>query len=119
MAMKRIGNLYQNICSIENLEVADILASRDIEPPAQNGFVGDKIKIERILNREIIIHKWEIKPSDYTKECLYMQIELKQVRYVAWTGSKYLIETIKKIPADKFPVITTIEKKEDDSYQFT
>lgn len=48
-----------------------------------------------------------------------MQIEIKGIKYVAWTGSRYLRETIQKVPAENFPLITTIEKKEDDSYQFT
>jgi rRNA-processing protein FCF1 len=91
----------------------------NITPIEGNGFIGDKIKIDRILNREIIVHKFEVKASKYTDECLYMQVEIKGIKYVAWTGSKYLRQTIRQIPADKFPFITTIEKKEDDSYQFT
>jgi len=48
-----------------------------------------------------------------------MQIEHKGETRLAWTSSKFLMTTIRKVPEDKFPLITTIEEKEDGSYQFT
>lgn len=72
------------------------------------GFVGDKIKAKKILNKTITVHSWEIKPSKYTGDCLYLQIELDGTKHVVFSSSKVLMDTIKKIPATDFPFETTI-----------
>ena len=84
------------------------------------GFVGDKMKIERIFNRPILIHKFEIRPSKFDDgKRLDMQIEINGTMYLTWTGSFALMDTIKKVPDDAFPIETTIIKKENGSYAFT
>ena len=78
--------------------------------PPEPGFAGDKIKMNRILNREIIIHKFRVVPSKF-ESCglrLDMQIEINGEKHVAWCSSKGLIETIRQIPEDSFPFKTTI-----------
>jgi len=88
--------------------------------PPEPGFAGDKIKMNRILNREIIIHKFKIVPSKF-ESCgvrLDMQIELNGEKHIAWCSSKALIETSKQIPAEAFPFKTTIVV-DSERYLFT
>lgn len=89
--------------------------------PASKSFVGDKIKIERVLNREIIIHDFKIEDSKYErgcKKCLHLQISIADTKHVVFTGSAVLMELIEKVPEDYFPFSTTI-KKENDRFEFT
>jgi hypothetical protein len=84
----------------------------NIKPVIEN-FTGDKIKIEKILNQEIIVSKYKIVPSKYEGSRLDLQIEFKGEQRVAWTTAKYLIQTIEKIPDDCFPFKTTIVKVDE------
>ncbi len=92
-----------------------------IAPVIQN-FVGDKIKIERILNREITLIGYRIEQSKFTEKgngkCLHLQIQLGEVKYVVFTGSTVLMETIQKVSKDDLPFKTTIVKQ-DDHFEFT
>lgn len=81
-------------------------------------FMGDKIKMDRILNREIVVHDFRIEDSKYTEKCLYMQISIGQTKHVVFTGSKNLRETIQQIPKDGFPFTTTIIR-EAEYFTFT
>lgn len=42
-----------------------------------------------------------------------MQIKIAESNYVVFTGAIFLAQTLKMIPADKFPFITTIIEKEE------
>jgi hypothetical protein len=66
------------------------------------------------------VHRFEIKPSkqDAGGECLYLQIVVNNERRVLFTGSKYLIDAIKQVPAGNFPFSTTIIN-DNDRYLFT
>jgi len=90
--------------------------------PAKQGLEGDKIKIDRIVNREIIIHKYDIKPSKFAdkgnKECLYIQIELSGNQHVVFTGSGILMDMIKKVKPEQFPFKTTIVR-DNERFIFT
>lgn len=85
-------------------------------------FTGDKIKIERVLNREIIIYAFRIEKSKLEKvgaeNCLHLQIGIGEVKYVIFTSGKYLMEAIRQIPMQEFPVTTTIAKV-NDHFEFT
>lgn len=84
-----------------------------------NGFVGDKVKISKILNREIIVHTFKIDDSKFnTGKCLCIQIELNSTKHVVFTGSTMLAEAIKQVPKEGFPFKTTIVS-ENDMYVFT
>ena len=96
----------------------------DIKAP-EKGFEGDKIRIERVLNREISVLAYKIQESkiDEFKEkgasmCLHLQISLNGVMYVIFTSSVYLMIDIKQVPEDKFPFLTTIIK-ENQRLKFT
>lgn len=105
---------------LNKLLMATSFKDLNIEPIEETGFKGDKIKMDRILNRQILIHKFEIKPSKFDDgKRLDLQIELNGTLHVTWTGSNNLMTTIKKIPDTAFPVETTIEKKDNGSYAFT
>jgi ribosomal protein L31 len=77
--------------------------------PKQQGFIGDKIKLTKILNREIIVHQFKIEQSKYKDgKCLHLQIEVNENKHVLFTGSKTLIDMILEVPKENFPFKTTI-----------
>lgn len=84
------------------------------------GFIGDKIKIDRILNKTITVHDYKIDKSKFEGkgQCLHMQVEVDGSKRVIFTGSVGLIEVIDKIPKTGFPFQTTIIK-DNERYQFT
>lgn len=83
----------------------------------KQGFVGNKIKINKILNKEIIVHKFKVIPSKFDSgKCLNLQIEVDGTKHVLFTGSGNLIGIIEKIDADHFPFKTTIIEENDCFY---
>lgn len=87
-----------------------------IEP---NAFIGDKIKITKVLNREIVVHNFKIQNSKFNDgSCLCLQIEINTSKHVIFTGSSKLAESIKQVPLEGFPFTTTIIQ-ENEMYQFT
>lgn len=86
---------------------------------SSKGFLGDKIKIQKILNREIIVHHYIIGDSKVFKgKCLQLQISLNETKHVLFTGSSGLLEAITQVPDSAFPFTTTIIE-ENDRYIFT
>ena len=90
---------------------------------SSKGFEGDKIKIAKILGREIIVHYFKIEDSKCFKDrgtgkCLHLQISLNDEKYIVFTGSSGLIEAIQLVPENKFPFSTIIIQK-NDRYKFT
>lgn len=85
----------------------------------KTGLIGDKIKVERLLDKEIEVERYQIEPSKHFKgDCLHMQIKKGEDRFVAFTSGTILINMIKQIPLDKFPFKTVI-RKENDRYKFS
>lgn len=87
--------------------------------PKNQGFVGDKIKMMKIINQEITVLDFRIDNSKYenSKICLHLQIKYKGEFYVLFTGSKVLINMIEQVPKSDFPFITTIIKQ-GEAFQF-
>ena len=86
-------------------------------------FVGDKIKMSKILNREIVVHDYKLGDSKVfldrgTGKCLQLQITVNEEKHILFTSSSGLIEAIQQVPADDFPFATTIIQ-EDERYKFT
>jgi hypothetical protein len=86
-------------------------------------FEGDKIKMSKILNKEIIIHDFRIEDSKCfqdrgTGKCLYLQITFNDEKRIVFTSSGYLIEAIQQIPEEGFPFATTIIQ-ENERFIFT
>ncbi len=86
------------------------------------GFTGDKMKIERILNREIIVEDYKIEPSKFIEKGLTnrlcIQFKIGESQHILFTSSIVLTETLKKISKDKFPFKTTIVRQ-DQRFEFT
>ena len=89
--------------------------------PCVVGFIGDKIKIERILNRAITVHDYKIADSKYDNgngKCLHLQIAIGEIKHVVFTGSSVLMDIIQKVSKDDMPFSTTIVK-ENERFEFT
>lgn len=90
-------------------------------PP--RGFIGDKLKITTVLNKEIIIHDFKLENSKIyttrgTCKCLCLQISLNGEKHVVFTSSSGLINTIIQIEKNQFPFTTTIIK-DDERFIFS
>ena len=71
---------------------------------------GDKIKIDNILGKEIIVKKYKIGNSRFNDgKLLTLQFELDRKEYIIFTGSSVLIEQSEKYK-NKMPFIAKIEK---------
>ena len=82
-------------------------------------FIGDKIKISKILNRQITVHAYKIEASKHFKnERLDLQIDVNGTKHICFTGSTKLLEQIQQVPQSGFPFETTIVE-ENDMYLFT
>lgn len=88
--------------------------------PKITTFIGDKIKIDRILNTEIIIHDYKIEDSKKKlgTKLLTLQIERNQTKNIIFTGSNVLMDMISQVPKEKLPIRTTIIK-DNERYEFT
>ena len=94
----------------------------DIKDPCK-GFEGEKIKMSRILNREIIVYDFKLEDSKLFKEkgsgkCLYLQISVNNEKHIVFTGAGGLIESILQVSRDLFPFATTIVK-DNERFIFT
>jgi hypothetical protein len=86
-------------------------------------FVGDKIKIKKVLNLEISVYDYLISDSKFKDKsidgkCLKLQICLGDTKHIVFTGSKYLQECIEKVPKDKYPFKTIIIEN-NERYEFS
>ncbi len=83
--------------------------------PKPNSFVGDKIKIDKLLNQEIKVLDFKITTSIKKENTNYLtlHIEKNETKYVVFTGSKILMQMISEVAKDKFPFTTTIVKNND------
>lgn len=83
-------------------------------------FTGDKIKIDRILNREISVLDFKIGPSTQKvgTDCLTLQIEVNDQKHIIFTGAKALIQMIQQVDRSDLPFKTTIIK-DNETLQFS
>ena len=87
----------------------------------QGNFIGSKIDMFSILNREITVHAYKIDKSKYDKwsgKCLQLQITLDGTKHVVFTGSVSLMGVLEQTKPEDFPFTTTI-KKDDKRFEFT
>lgn len=79
-----------------------------------DSFVGDSIKIEKLLGKEIIVCAFRIAKSKFDKNesgnCLHLQIEYKGEKYVVFTGSDRLMSQIGQVGEGDFPFSVTIDR---------
>ena len=88
--------------------------------PSKKMFIGDKIKINRVMNREIVVNGFEIRPSKYPdkgKDALVLQIEFEGESRIVFTGSKVLIDQILQVGTEDFPLKASIVQN-GEHYEF-
>lgn len=85
-----------------------------------DNLTGEKIKISKVLGKEITVTDYKLNSSKYDKEkeCLTIQIEFNGEKKVIFTGSQILKKQIEQVSKDDFPFTATIESI-NDTYQFT
>lgn len=75
-------------------------------------FTGDKIKLSKILNEEIIVLQYKIEKSKFEEKGngnrLVLQIEWKGNLHILFSGSITLMDMISKVPKHKMPFTTHI-----------
>ena len=78
----------------------------------KRSFVGDKIPVESLLDKEIIVEFFEIKPSKKVMDgdCLHMQIKLDGHDRLVFTSSTFLMDTLKQLSAEDFPFKVKIKR---------
>ncbi|MDP1763060.1 MAG: hypothetical protein Q8L07_04165 [Sediminibacterium sp.] len=83
-------------------------------------FTGDKMSIDRILNRDITVHDYRIADSKVKENTKYLQLQISidTTMHVVFTGSTMLMDIIKKVDKSKLPFTTRIVK-ENRRYDFT
>jgi len=90
--------------------------------PNLKAFTGDKIKVDRILNRQITVLDYKIEISRFTDKgngkCLYLHISFDDVKHVLFTGSSVLMDMIQRVSRENFPFITTIVRQ-NEHLEFT
>ena len=88
--------------------------------PKIEAFVGDKIATNKLLDKEIIVKDYEVRPSkfDGKGDRVDIQIEYRDEDRVVFTGAKYLIQTILQIPKTNLPFKTKIIKV-GEHYEFS
>lgn len=86
-------------------------------------FSGEKIKIDKILNRQIEVHGFKIEKSKFPDtgkgDCLFLQIKFNGDFRMLFTGSVNLMKLIKEVKEEDFPFHATIVKDSSDRYEFT
>lgn len=88
--------------------------------PKISSLVGDKIKIERVLNREITVTNYKVDDSKVNENTKFLTLEFQMAgnKHILFTGSVYLIQMIEEVPKGGFP-FKTIIVKENENYEFT
>lgn len=88
---------------------------------ADKNLDGDKIKVDKILNQEIVVVDYRVTESRYKKnksgKCLHLQIRFNDENRVVFSGSDVLIEQMEKY-GNQCPFKSTI-RKINNYYSFT
>lgn len=85
-----------------------------------NTLTGEKIKIAKVIGKEILVKDFKVADSKYEKttHCLTIQIEMYGENKVIFTGSTMLKKQLEQVNKEDFPFIATIENI-NDTYQFS
>lgn len=82
-------------------------------------FIGEKIRIERVLGKEIVVKDYKIEPSKFEGQRLVLQIEFGGEDRIIFTSSAFLKDLVGKMDRSiHFPFTTVIEKK-GEHFEFT
>ena len=90
-----------------------------IAPDADTeGFKGDKIKIAKVLNTDVVVTRYRVVDSKYEGKRVDIQLEIKGEPRLLMSGSMGLLTDLEKVPADGFPFTAKIIKDDYDRYKF-
>lgn len=83
---------------------------------------GEKIKINKVLNKQVEVVDFELNTSKFnqerSKKCLKLQIRYEDELRVIFTGSSMLVNAMSHIKKEDLPFLTTIVES-NGFYQFT
>lgn len=93
-------------------------------------FPGRKIDISEVFDKEILVTAYRIELSKFAEEDrkrsgssnpdrLKLAFKMDDKDFITFSGSKRLQETIKQIPPDGFPFITTIRRAPNRTHYFS
>jgi hypothetical protein len=86
----------------------------DLKIETKQHFVGEKIKIIKVLNKEIVVHSFKVEPSKFPKNksgnVLTLQIEVSGEKQIIFSGSDVLMDQITQVNQEDFPFKATIIK---------
>lgn len=93
----------------------------NIPLPERKNFIGEKISMSKILNKDVEIIDYKIEDSKKCEggKCLTLQLRFAGESRVLFTGAQFLIKQIEKVEKNNLPVVVCIVKQEDGSYLFT
>lgn len=95
-------------------------ADLNIKAPQSQHFIGEKIKVARVINCEIEVIAFKIEDSRQNdKKCLTMPIKYAGELRVIFTGAQYLIKQIEQVKTEQLPFVSKIVQQEDKGYLFT
>jgi len=96
-------------------------ADLNIPLPERKNFIGEKISMSKILNKDVEIIDYKIEDSKKCEggKCLTLQLRFAGESRVLFTGAQFLIKQIEKVEKNNLPVVVCIVKQEDGSYLFT
>ena len=82
-------------------------------------FSGEKIKISKILNREVQVNAFKIDKSKYeNKQLVIISIMHDGENRIIFSSSKTLMMQLESVPIESFPFLATIIK-EGELYKLT
>lgn len=92
----------------------------NIPLPERRHFIGEKISISKVINKEIEIMDYKIEDSKKCEggKCLTLQLRFGGENRILFTGAQFLIKQIEKVDKSLLPVAACIIKQEDGSYLF-
>lgn len=93
----------------------------NIKTEVEKKFTGDKIKIAKLLNREITVLDYKIEDSKFEGgdgKRLVLWLEIDGNKRIVFTSAQQLKKSIEEVPHEGFPFTTTIIE-EDDTYLFS
>lgn len=89
-----------------------------IPKPVAPIFIGDKIKMNKILNCEIEIVDFIIEKGNFSDRRLKLQLKFKDELRIIFTSAKGLLEQGDLFDRTKLPFTTTIIE-ENERFEFT
>ena len=101
----------------------EIHSFSDFASDDEQAFEGEKVKVDNLLNKEIIVLKFKVRQSKYedsnSKNCVTVQFcePDNETKRIFFTGSCVIMDLLKKYE-NQLPFKTTI-KKIDRYYTFT